>query len=163
MTATLQKKDGTTPKTLTSMEFEYFMTKLWKLLHTRKFQRLLPPGTDYTLSIDGDGCHKGANLASCGIQAADMEQHPSNSSDMHKVVENGHGALQNHMQRWLLKREREQPDVKLQVAECKAQLEASFYRMSTTGEIQRNVSTLRETYQAIIDAGGDYPPKRFRQ
>jgi hypothetical protein len=35
--------------------------------------------------------------------------------------------------------------------------------MTTTGEITRNVSTLRDTYQAIIDAGGDYPPKRLRQ
>ena len=145
------------------MEFEYFMDKLWRLLHTRKFQRLLPPGTDYKLSIDGDGCHKGANLAKFGIQATDIEPHPSNSSDMHKVVENSHGILQSHMQRWLIERERTRPDEKLQVQECQAQLEQRFYKMSTTGEIKRNVLTLKDTYQAIIDAGGGYPPKRLRQ
>jgi hypothetical protein len=163
MIATLQTKENKIATTLTSMEFEYFMNKLWKLLHTRKFQRLLPPGTDYKLSFDGDGCHKGAKLAQYGIQASDIEPHPSNSSDMHKVVENGHGTLQSHMQRWLLEHERTQPGVKLQVGECKAELEQRFYHMSTTGEIKRNVLTLKDTYRAIIAAGGDYPPKRLRQ
>jgi hypothetical protein len=145
------------------MEFEYFMDKLWKLLHTRKFRKLLPRGTDYKLSFDGDGCHQGANLAQFDIKPTDIESHPSNSSDMHKVVENGHGTLQNHMQRWLLERERTRPNEKLKVAECQAQLEQRFYQMTTTGEIERNVLTLKDTYKAIIAAGGGYPPKRFRQ
>jgi hypothetical protein len=82
---------------------------------------------------------------------------------MHKVAENGHGTLQNHMQRWLLERERMQPNVPLKKLECQAELESRFYKMSTTGEIKRNVLTLKDTYRAIIAAGGGYPPKRFRQ
>jgi hypothetical protein len=163
MIATLQTKDGKIAQSLTSMESEYIMGNLWKLLHTRKFQRLLPLGTDYTLSFDGDGCPRGADAASVGIPAEAIEHHPSNSSDMHKVVENCHGSLQNHMQRWLLKREREQPDVKLQVEECKGKLQKYFSDMNNTGEIQRNVATLKDTYRDIIAKKGGYPSKRLRQ
>jgi hypothetical protein len=48
MIATLQTKDNKIPKGLTSMEFEYFMNKLWTHV---KFRKLLPCGVDCKLSF----------------------------------------------------------------------------------------------------------------
>lgn len=132
------------------------------MLHTRKFKKLLPPGTFYKLSMDGDGCHKGANLAQFGITKRDIVPLPSLSSDMHRVPENCHANLQHHMQRWLIKHEQENPGMPVTGPAAMQELQTAFDHMTETSEIARNVMSLKRVYQAIIDAGGGYAPKSLR-
>jgi site-specific recombinase XerD len=77
---------------------------------------------------------------------------------MHQVVENVHGWLQQQMQKWL----EGQEDEKLDVEECKQVLEKLFYDQYKREWIQKNVSSLKETYEAIVLAEGGYPTAKHR-
>ena len=97
-----------------------------------------------------------------GITQGDIVPLPSLSSDMHKVPENCHANLQHHMQRWLIKHEQDHPGQAIKAPQAMTELQTAFDHMTETGEIARNVGSLKRVYQSIIDAGGGYAPKRLR-
>ena len=143
---------------LTSMEFTEIMGKLKAASETPEHQAKLKRGERWLFSWDNDRVHTGADLEQVGITAEDRFPLPALSSDMHKVVENVHGWLAQQMQKWLEGKE----DEELDVEECKKVLEGLFYDQYKREWIQKNVSSLKETYEAIVLADGGYPTAKHR-
>jgi hypothetical protein len=135
------------------------MGQLWKKLHTRRYQAMLPTGVDYQLAFDNAGVHQGANLRQYGINSSDIVDVPALSSDLQKVVEHCHANLYNAMQKWL-QAPQQQSRKKLPVEECMAQLLTTFRGMKE--QIQKDVDSLPATYQEIIDREGGYVSKSNR-
>lgn len=135
------------------------MGKVWKKLHTRRYQAMLPTGVDYQLAFDNAGVHQGADLRKYGINSCDIVDVPSLSSDLQKVVEHCHANLYNAMQRWM-ERPEQQCRKKLPVEECMEQLLTAFRGMKE--QIQMDVDSLPETYQEIIERQGGYVSKGRR-
>lgn len=142
------------------MEVEHMLKLLWAKLQTREFQRKLPSGVQYRISLDGDATHRGVNLSKTGIPADAVVWIPPLSHDIHKVVENCHGSLYQHMQAWLIEREQNTNAGALRVQACKDELIRGFMHMKETEEITKNVKTLKRTYRAIVAAEGGYPHKK---
>lgn len=136
------------------------LKQVWAKLQTRELQQKLPPGVQYKLTLDGDGVHRGANFSKAGIPADAVQIVPPWSHDIHKVVENCHGSLYQHMQGFLIEKEQHPGSGPLTVQACKDELMRCFDHMKVTGEITANVKTLKHTYRAIIDADGGYPHKK---
>lgn len=112
----------------------------------------------WRFSYDNDKVHIGADLSSVGILEKDRFALPPCSSDMHKTVEHVHAWLQAQMQKWLETVEQQ----KLTPEMCQEQLEHIFYQQLKPSSIAADVASLKDTYQAIIAAGGGYPPKKYR-
>ncbi|WIA23049.1 hypothetical protein OEZ86_009964 [Tetradesmus obliquus] len=110
-------------------------------------------------SWDNDKVHKGADLSTIGIEDEDRFYLPELSSDMHKVVEHVHGWLQGRMQKWLALQDK----ATLTVAQCKAELMRLFTQELDISSIQKDVRTLKDTYQAVVDAEGGYVKKQHRE
>jgi hypothetical protein len=159
MLPTLQTKTGNKARSVTSMEFEQWIGKLSKKLHSPAYQAKLPAGVTYKLAFDNAGVHKGANLRQFGIKPDDIVHVPPLSSDMQKVVEHCHANLYHHMQRWLCKPEQQQR-ARLPVAECMMEFESAF--KGQTESIRKDVDSLAETYDEIIERGGGYVSKKRR-
>ena len=62
------------------------------------------------------------------------------------------------MQDWLERQEEQ----RLTVEACKQELQRLFFEVLQASSIAADVATLKATYQAIVDAQGGYPPKKFR-
>lgn len=134
------------------MEFEMIMGRLKAVMNSPEMTSLLRRGEKWRYSMDNDKVHVGADLTKVGIMEEDRFELPELSSDMHKVVEHIHAWLQAHMQLWL----EEQDDEKLTVEECKAELTRLFEQVLTKEQIAKDVKSLKETYQAVIDRQGGY-------
>jgi hypothetical protein len=154
----LQTKAGDKAQGITSNEFTEIMGKIKAAVNSRENRRKLRAGERWMYSCDNDKVHVGADLTTVGIMDGDRFDLPPCSSDMHKTVEHVHGWLQAGMQLWL-EGEEEQ---RLTPAQCKAQLEHLFCNVLKASSIAADVASLKGTYQAIIAAGGGYPPKKFR-
>ena len=83
---------------------------------------------------------------------------PPKSPDMHKVVEHCHGLIWHHFQQFLLSLD----DLKKPIAYFIVALEDIFYHNVTAESIMKDTRSLRSTYQAIIEAKGAYPDKKYR-
>ena len=114
----------------------------------------LRPGEEWLISYDNAGAHNAAAKDVPGLNKLPL---PAKSPDMHKVVEHVHGWLTQKMQLWLLQR----GATKVTPPDAWAELERLF-KSYPTESVAKDVASLPETYQAIIDAGGAYPLKRFR-
>ena len=154
----MQTKDGKKAQGITSAEFTEIMTKLKGILDATENMRKLKRGERWLYSYDNDKVHMGADLTDAGIQPSDRFDLPACSSDMHKAVEHIHGWLQMKMQDWLERQEEQ----RLTVEACKQELQRLFFEVLQASSIAADVATLKATYQAIVDAQGGYPPKKFR-
>lgn len=155
---TLQTKDGQPAQSITSDEFTEVMDKIKAAVESTENSRVLKRGEKWRYSYDNDKVHKGADLRVVGIQPADRFDLPPCSSDMHKAVEHIHAWLQGQMQKWL----EEMEDGRLTADACKQQLEHLFYQRLKPSSIAGDVASLKDTYRAIIAAGGGYPAKKHR-
>lgn len=134
------------------MEFEDIMGQLKATMDTTEMQRKLRRGERWLYSWDNDKVHQGADLTKVGIEASDRFELPELSSDMHKVVEHVHAWLQARIQLWLEGKD----EVKVTVQECKNELKRLFEQELTLEAIQKDVDSLKQTYQAVIDHTGGY-------
>lgn len=154
----LQTKSGNKAQGITSAEFTEIMGKLKETLETQESKSKLRRRERWLYSYDNDKVHKGADLSEAGILPQDRFDLPPCSSDMHKAVEHVHAWLQAKMQLWL----EEQQDQRLTADVCKSELERLFFQVLKPSSIAADVASLKDTYQAIIDADGGYPPKKYR-
>jgi len=115
-------------------------------------------GQMWLYSWDNDKVHKGADLTEVDIQKGDRFYLPELSSDMHKVVEHVHGWLQGGMSKWLSKQEKRT----LKPQQCMDELQRLFSQVLQKKSIQKDVESLRETYEAVVLAGGGYVKKACR-
>lgn len=118
----------------------------------------LEQGEQWYYSWDNDKVHKGADLTEVGIEEGDRFYLPELSSDMHKVVEHIHAWLQGEMSKWLCQQDKQS----LTVGQCKDELKRLFHNVLQTESIQRDVETLKETYEAVVLADGGYVKKARR-
>jgi hypothetical protein len=140
------------------MEFTDIMGELKAKMDSPEVSSLLQPGEKWLYSWDNDKIHKGADLTEVGIMPEDRFELPELSSDMHKVVEHVHAWLQARMQVWLEDKDEE----RLTVADCKAELQRLFDRELKAESIQKDVKSLKATYQAVIDHQGGLVEPAFR-
>lgn len=140
------------------MEFTEIMGHIKTIMDSPQMQQQLRFRECYSYSWDNDRVHKGADLSTVGITADLRFELPELSSDMHKVVEHVHGWLQKQMQKWLGEHE----GSPLTADQCKEKLQQLFQEDLNISSIQKNVRSLKATYQAVIDAGGGYIPARYR-
>lgn len=140
------------------MEFTEIMGHIKAIMDSPEMQQKLRFRESWSYSWDNDRVHKGADLSTVGITADLRFELPELSSDMHKVVEHVHGWLQKRMQKWLGKQE----GAPLTAAQCKDKLQQLFKEDLSISSIQKNVSSLKETYQAVINHGVGYPPSKYR-
>lgn len=154
----MQTKKGKRARAVTSEEW----TKIMQLFReeAEKPANLAKLGAreQWKYSWDNDKVHKGADLSTIGIEDEDRFYLPELSSDMHKVVEHVHGWLQGRMQKWLALQDK----ATLTVAQCKAELMRLFTQELDISSIQKDVRTLKDTYQAVVDAEGGYVKKQHR-
>jgi hypothetical protein len=155
---TLQTKRGREAQGITSAEFTDIMAQLREILQSRENSIKLRRGEQWLYSYDNDKVHMGADLTEAGIMPVERFDLPACSSDMHKAVEHIHAWLQFKMQLWL----EQQEEQRLTVDACKAELERLFFHELKASSIAADVATLKDTYRAIIAAGGGYPPKKHR-
>lgn len=140
------------------MEFEDIMGQLKEIMDSQEKSQHLHRGEKWQYSWDNDRIHEGADVEKVGITAEDRYPLPALSSDMHKVIENVHAWLQQQMELYL----EEQGDDALDVDACKAHLQSLFMDHYKLQSIQANVDSLRDTYEAIVLAGGGYIAARHR-
>jgi hypothetical protein len=150
----LQTGTGKDAHDITAEEFPLLVGGLMEVLQSRRAEAGLQENEDWVLSFDNATPHTGA---------ADMvdEGHrfplPPNSPDMHKVVEHVHPFVCQRMDKWV----QQQGNRKFTMAECKQQLRDIAQQISKHS-VHRDVMSLRDTYSAIVAAGGRYPTKLLR-
>lgn len=155
----MQTKKGTIARGPTSEEFlhvmEYFREEAFKVAkrHPHIFTQGCPP----LFSFDNPPIHNKAPLASIGMQQAERVDLPPCSPDMHKVIEHVFGSLTGGMNASLAR------DPALRSTPMyKAELERLFHAMITPEGVGRDVESLPDTYQGILDVGGGWPDKTLR-
>lgn len=140
------------------MEFAEIMGHIKATMDMPQMQQKLRFRESWSYSWDNDRVHKGADLSTVGITADLRFELPELSSDMHKVVEHVHAWLQSRMQKWLGEHE----GSPLTATQCKEKLMQLFMEELSISSIQKDVRSLKATYQAVIDHAGGYVPARFR-
>ena len=91
------------------------------------------------------------------LEAQDHFELPSNSCDMHRVIEHTHARLAAAFNDWLCDR--------FTMDDYKRKLEELFYsdpRVASAGVIMGDVATLPELYEEIIAKEGGWAAKAFR-
>ena len=145
-------------KGLTADEFKDIIEELKRVLQEPQNASKLKRGLSWKLSIDNDTCHTAAHLHQSNVWLnADRLDLPPLSPDMNKVVEHVHAWLTLKMHSWL----RSRIDNKPSVQECKQQLE-TFFHSYPTASIQKDVDSMKSTYEAIVHEAGMYPSSPFR-
>lgn len=129
-----------------------------------KVEGKLPKNFYPLWSLDNTNIHKCAianwgtnpDLTKLGIDGQ-LLLPPPYSPDLHKVVEHVHAQLCQEFYKWLHGSE---PLHDIQA--YFAQLEKIFKKIITAKSIQKDVQSLLQTYDAVIECEGQYPPKKFR-
>jgi hypothetical protein len=154
----LQTKDGIPAQSITSAEFTEVMKYIKSAVEASVNSRKLKRGEKWLYSYDNDKVHVGADLTKVGIMPASRFELPACSSDMHKAVEHIHAWLEMKMQQWL----EDMEESSLNAEQCKRQLQKFFCEDLQQSSIAADVASLKDTYRAIIAAGGGYPAKKYR-
>lgn len=128
------------------------MGELKSKMESPAMSQLLRGREKWLYSWDNDKIHKGADLEEVGIMKEDRFPLPELSSDMHKTVEHCHAWLDKSMQRWLEGKEEEQ----LTGQQGMDELVRLFEHELPLESIQRDVKSLKATYQAVVAAEGGY-------
>lgn len=148
----LQTKKGEVVRSLSSMEFEDITKEFKTIMDSPEIAQYKSRDEQWQYSLDNDKIHQGADLEKVGFRDGDRYPLPPLSSDMHNVIENVHAWLQQEMEKWI----EAQGDAPFQVEECKKELTRLFIDVYQHSSIQANVLSSRETYEAIVLAGGGY-------
>ena len=82
---------------------------------------------------------------------------PALSPELHKVVEHAIARIKQGFKRWL----RDHPQ-STSMHKAFAALHQIAQQQCSADIIKRDVDSLRDTYNAVLAASGDYPPKKFR-
>lgn len=146
-------------KAATAAEFEDVMTTFMQKAdevaadHKNVFSSDRGP----IFSFDNAPIHQGANLKGLKLDGARRAPLSPSSPDMHKCIEHVFGTIERAMQDCI----RRDPGLST-AAKYKAKLEELFTTRITPEGVRKDVESLKPTYRAIQDAGGDWPDRRFR-
>ena len=109
-------------------------------------------------SFDNAPVHQAANLQPLGIVGHRRAELPPSSPDMHKCIEHVFGTLTRAMNASLHRN----PGLST-AADYKAEVERLFNTIITRESVQKDVSSLKDTYRAIKDdVAGDWPARHLR-
>lgn len=129
------------------------LEELLQVLEEKKTEVGLRRTQKWALCFDNAKVHGAA--ATVIHNRADIWPQPPHSPDMNKAIEHVHAQLDDKMHSWMRKMRRESPSVTLTPDLCKAQVKSFFYQLPPV-KIGQDVKTLKETYRAIVAAGGKY-------
>lgn len=109
------------------------------------------------ISMDNDSIHEAAWGRMQALSKYKRAPLPPHAPDMHKVVEHCISYLKGQFTQRLaeMKGPRGQP-------EQYQQLLKDIFKTYTAQSIRKDVESLPDTYQAIIDVNGDWPAAEFR-
>lgn len=88
---------------------------------------------------------------------------PSQSHDMHKVIEHAINTLKAAARKYF----NDHPEIR-KADDVKAAFEKLFYKVVTAAAVRKDIKSLKSTYRVInrsVEKGGtagDWPPKRYR-
>ncbi len=109
-------------------------------------------------SFDNAPIHQGADLQGLQLVGAKRAPLSPSSPDMHKCIEHVFGTMSRAMNNSLHKNA-----TLTTAAQYRAEVERLFNTCITADSVQKDVATLKETYNAIRhEVGGDWPDKRLR-
>lgn len=109
-------------------------------------------------SFDNAPIHQGADLPRLQLTGARRAPLSPSSPDMHKCIEHVFGTMSQAMNDRL-----RQNATLTTAAQYRAEVERLFNTCITPESVQKDVATLKETYDAIRHkVGGDWPEKRLR-
>ena len=109
-------------------------------------------GEAVIMSYDNPAIHKAAaeELEAAGFDQKDKLFLPEYSPDIHKVVEHVHGQIKQEFRRRLAK------DTRLKSPEQMVRLLKSVFNGIKAESIKKDVLSLYATFDAIIEADGDF-------
>ena len=138
------------------------MEKIQQAATMRVAPQLNPQqGEQLVYSYDNDSVHKGAleELRVRGLlTSTNRAPLPPNSPDMHKVVEHCIARVTSMVNAELADTE----DIVHPVGYWQGRVEQLFFGGISAASVKADVASLRATYQAIIDVGGAWPPRKYR-
>lgn len=109
-------------------------------------------------SADNATVHgKEADRASLGIAADEWMTCPARSPDFHKPIEHLFGRIKPAFARWL----HSHPAPRT-VDAYKAKVEELFEQYAAPAQVAKDVATMFDTFDGIIEAEGGWPPKAQR-
>jgi hypothetical protein len=88
---------------------------------------------------------------------ANIWPHPPHSPDCNKPIEHVHAQVDAGMQQWLKKQRAQRPRPKILVEDAKAECTKVFDNIPLDS-IARDVASLPQTWQAIVDRRGGFVP-----
>lgn len=143
---------------MTADEFEECMWDLACTMEDYKDVAGLRRTDHWYLSCDSASEHDAADLAGLNIWPKKYRFELAYlSPDQHKVVEHVHNYIGDSFHSWYRRNMQRKPTVE----QCKSKIKELFFNYPVSA-VQADVLSLPATYQAIIDAAGMYPPKRYR-
>lgn len=109
-------------------------------------------------SFDNAPIHQGAALLKeLQLDGAKRASLPPSSPDMHKCIEHVFGTLTRAMAKSI------RSNMNLSTAAAyKAEIVRLFYSVITPSSVQKDVASLKATYEEIKKVEGDWPEQRFR-
>ena len=155
----MQTQKGAVAKAPTKEEFLHVMQDFkGKAAEVKsKFPHVFAKRAPLRFSFDNPPIHNKCPLQQIGIEPGHRAPLPPRSPDMHKVLEHIFGTLTRAMNESLAR----DPHLK-GVAKYKEELERLFMEKVTAVSVNKDVLSLRSTYEKIIELEGDWPPAKFR-
>lgn len=137
------------------------------LQNNAKYKRYFPGDAETLYSFDSARIHQAALVKDPngttlltpywfqeGVHRVPL---PPYSPDMHKVIEHTHAVAEAKFGKWLM-----EDTKKYNIEEYKAKFEQIYRESCTHKVVAADVQTLHDTYDAIVNVGGDWPVKEFR-
>lgn len=123
----------------------------------REHKGIFSPERGPVYSFDNAPIHQGANLQALHVVGSKRAPLSPSSPDMHKCIEHVFGTITRVMNARL------HEDVSLTTAQqYQNEVERLFGSVITQSSVQKDVSTLPDTYRAIQQVNGDWPARHLR-
>lgn len=145
-------------KDITMVEAEDILKRLLSKLSEKKIELGIPRTEEFHICYDHASVH---NTLHKVIQSTSLKvkiwPQPPKSPDCNKPIEHVHGWIDADMHKWLRHTRCLNPNHKIHEDECKQKC-IEFFEKIPASKIAADVETLPDTWQAIVDAGGDHIP-----
>lgn len=131
------------------------MREVLKVLREKRGAARLAPHEDWSVVYDNASIHK--NFPA--IIAGHAVWHPiaPHSPDCNKPIEHVWGQMEAAKGAWVQQQQEQEPSVRVTAAAFRQAVQEMFFSISRES-IAADVATLPATYDAVVAAGGGYPP-----
>lgn len=150
----LQTKTGAQAQGCTAFEFQN------AVMPTAHYRALVSGIQDPIFAFDNNRIHNDVKKHPevLGLTRDNFLDLPKYSPDFNKPIEHNHGYIEKRFKQLL----RDYPyDLPLSATQLMEMLMRVFMEYTPVQGVHNDVNSLRATWQAVIDVGGDYPAKEY--